>query len=222
MIVLSIDTAGVDCAACVYDSGTGAVLGAVTETIGKGHAERLMAIVDAALADAKRTLSDIERIAVTIGPGSFTGIRVGVAAARGFALSLGVEAVGITTLATLAEQHRHDHGPRAVWVALDAKRDECYLQSFAADGVPSGKARLLPIAEAKQALSGFQGVVIGSAAPLLAGADTGAGPDHFPIDAVARLAAACATPGEKPAPLYLRGPDARPQTGFALERAPVA
>ena len=98
MIVLAIDTAGVDCSAALYDSAAGKVLSEVTETIGKGHAERLMAVIDEALAVANLPLKSVERVAVVIGPGSFTGIRVGVAAARGLALALGVESVGVTTL----------------------------------------------------------------------------------------------------------------------------
>lgn len=102
MIVLAIDTAGVDCSAAVYDAQNSVVLAEVSETLGKGHAERLMAMIDEALAKAGRDLREVSRIAVTVGPGSFTGIRVGVAAARGLALALGVECVGVSTLAVLA------------------------------------------------------------------------------------------------------------------------
>ncbi|MDQ1197378.1 tRNA (adenosine(37)-N6)-threonylcarbamoyltransferase complex dimerization subunit type 1 TsaB [Agrobacterium sp. SORGH_AS 787] len=218
MIILSIDTSGVDCSACVYDSASDNVLGEVTENIGKGHAELLMGIIDGALAQAGLTLDAIERLAVTIGPGSFTGIRVGVSAARGFALSLGVEAVGVTTLETLAAHHlRHQPG-QPVAVGLDAKRDECYLQIFAADGAPVTDAALVSLDEARQSLAGFDGAIVGSAAPLFAGEETGSGPDHFPIATVARVAATKPAHQPKPAPLYLRGPDARPQSGFALER----
>jgi len=218
MIILSIDTSGVDCSACVYDSASDSVLGEVTENIGKGHAELLMGIIDGAMAQAGLTLDAIERLAVTIGPGSFTGIRVGVAAARGFALSLGVEAVGVTTLETLAAHHlRHQPG-QPVAVGLDAKRGECYLQIFAADGAPLTDAALVSLDEARQSLAGFDGAIVGSAAPLFAGEEAGSGPDHFPIATVARVAATKPAHQPKPAPLYLRGPDARPQSGFALER----
>ena len=83
MIVLAIDTAGTGCFAGVYDAGEDRLLASAGADIGRGHAEQLMAFVDQALADSGCTLADIDRIAVTIGPGSFTGIRVGVAAARG-------------------------------------------------------------------------------------------------------------------------------------------
>lgn len=222
MIVLALDTSGVDCSACVYDSPSDSVLGEVRETIGKGHAERLMAVIDGALQQARLPLQKVERIAVTIGPGSFTGIRVGVAAARGFALSLGIEAVGVTTLETLALHHLLENPGLPVAVGLDAKRGEIYLQTFGADGSPLREATLLSLDDAKTAIAGFDGAVIGSGAPLLAGLEEGSGPDHFPIAAVARAAARKSAGLPKPAPLYLRGPDARPQTGFALARRDVA
>lgn len=75
MIILALDTAGVDCAAAVYDSGRDTVLGEASDMIGKGHAEHMIGIVDRALDQAGLALSDIDRLAVTIGPGSFTGIR---------------------------------------------------------------------------------------------------------------------------------------------------
>jgi tRNA A37 threonylcarbamoyladenosine modification protein TsaB len=109
-----------------------------------------------------------------------------------------------------------------VAVGLDAKRGETYLQTFGMDGLPLNEAALLSLDDAKSVLSGFNGSVIGSAAPLFAGEESGSGPDHFPIASVAR-AGACKPEGRpKPAPLYLRGPDARPQTGFALARQDVA
>jgi tRNA threonylcarbamoyladenosine biosynthesis protein TsaB len=222
MIVLALDTSGVDCSACIYDSISDRVLGEVCETIGKGHAERLMAVIDGALEQAQLSLQNVERIAVTIGPGSFTGIRVGVAAARGFALSLGIEAMGVTTLETLALHHLLENPDRPVAVGLDAKRGETYLQTFSADGSPLRDAGLLSLEEARLVIDSFDGAVIGSAAPLFAGAETGSGPDHFPIASVARAAARQPAGPPKPAPLYLRGPDARPQTGFALARQGVA
>lgn len=218
MIVLALDTSGGDCAACIYDSASDVILGKVCETIGKGHAERLMSIVDTALEAANIDLKAVQRIAVTIGPGSFTGIRVGVSAARGFALSLGVEAVGVTTLEVMAKEWQDRHGQKAVTVAMDARRGEVYIQSFAADGTVVGDAAILPLEDAIALFSEVGGEVTGSATPLLKEGASASGPDRFEITAVARLGAARPQGGPRPAPLYLRGPDARPQTGFALER----
>ena len=219
MIVLALDTAGIDCAAALYDSETGRVLAEVCETIGKGHAERLMAMIDEALAASGLVLADLDRVAVTVGPGSFTGIRVGVAAARALALALGIEAVGVTTLAVLAAIHRETGADQPVFVAMDAKRGEVYAQVFAADGAVLSEPVELAIADAEALPARYGAAVAGSGAPLLAGAAEGSGPDHFSIAHVARLGADLQPGAARPKPLYLRAPDAKPQTGFALSRA---
>ncbi|NEI68425.1 tRNA (adenosine(37)-N6)-threonylcarbamoyltransferase complex dimerization subunit type 1 TsaB [Rhizobium lusitanum] len=217
MIVLALDTAGVDCAAAVYDSGSDSVMGEVTETIGRGHAEHLMHVVDEALAKANVALSAIERVVVTVGPGSFTGIRIGVAAARGFALSLNVPAVGVTTLEVMAAAAREQNPGKSVLAAIDAKREEIYLQSFDADGDPLDEARAVTIDEARTIAAAFDGIVTGTAIARLSDAPPAERPDAFPIAIVARLGAGKPA-GEKPKPLYLRGPDARPQAGYAVAR----
>ena len=219
MIVLALDTAGVDCAAAVYDSGGkgDSVIWEVTETIGRGHAEHLMGVVDRALAKANVALAAIERVVVTVGPGSFTGIRIGVAAARGFALSLSIPAVGVTTLEVMAAAARENSAGRSVLAAIDAKREEIYLQSFDADGAPLDEPRAVMIDEARTIADGFDGIVTGTAVARLRGEPPPERPDAFPIAIVARLGATKPV-GEKPKPLYLRGPDARPQAGYAVAR----
>lgn len=217
MIILALDTAGVDCAAAVYDSGSDSVMGEVTETIGRGHAEHLMDVVDAALAKAGIALAAVERIVVTVGPGSFTGIRIGVAAARGFALSLDIPAIGITTLEVMAAAAREQNPGQSVLAAIDAKREEIYLQPFDADGRPLDEARAVTIGEARAIAGAFDGVVTGTAVARLSEAPPAERPDAFPIAVVARLGAAKPV-SDKPKPLYLRGPDARPQAGYAVAR----
>lgn len=215
MIVLAIDTAGVDCAAAVFDSHTGKILGRVSETIGRGHAERLMAMIDEALAQARLSLTDLNRIGVTVGPGSFTGIRVGVAAARGLALALGMECVGVSTLEVLAQTASEPDKP--ILAAINAHRDEVYAQSFQA-GTPQAEPLLLELDDylARAAVAGT--VLVGSASALVTDRNVETGPDHYPIEIVARIAATAKAQG-KAKPLYLRGPDAKPQTGFAVSRA---
>ncbi|MFK0162808.1 tRNA (adenosine(37)-N6)-threonylcarbamoyltransferase complex dimerization subunit type 1 TsaB [Rhizobium sp. NPDC090279] len=217
MIVLALDTAGVDCAAAVYDSSSDSVMGEVTETIGRGHAEHLMHVVDETLAKAGTTLSAVECVVVTVGPGSFTGIRIGVAAARGFALSLNVPAVGVTTLEVMAATARAQNPGKSVLAAIDAKREEIYLQGFDADGNPLDEARAVTIDEARIIAGAFDGIVTGTAVARLRDAPPAERPDAFPIAIVARLGAGKSA-GEKPKPLYLRGPDARPQAGYAVAR----
>ena len=221
MIVLALDTAGTGCFAAVYDSGEDRLLASAGAVIGRGHAEQLMAFVDQALEASGKTLADIERIAVTIGPGSFTGIRVGVAAARGFALALGVPAVGISVLAALSEAARQAHPGRDVLAAMDAKRDELYCQRFKADGEAGSAPEILALDEARRIFAGFEGVVCGSAAGLLVDAPLPdvPGTDAVDIGLVGRLGATADPHQEKPSPLYLRGPDVKSQAGFAVARA---
>lgn len=227
MIVLAIDTAGAACAAAVYDTDQDRILAEISDVIGKGHAEKLMAMIDDVLAQSALTLPDLHRIAVTIGPGSFTGIRVGLAAARGLALALGIDVVGVSTLSVLAAAHRATGGETGaqgeVFAAMDAKRDEVYAQLFGAHGVPQSLPALVTVDEFRQWASKAARVT-GSARHLL---DQGhkdhlreeeSAMDRFPIDHVARLGALAEVSG-KPAPLYLRGPDAKPQTGFAVARS---
>ncbi len=216
MIVLAIDTAGGDCSAALYDGAARRLLGVSTEMIGRGHAEKLMATIDSALAAADLDLSDVERIAVTVGPGSFTGIRVGVAAARGLALSLGIEAVGVSTLATLA--NLADETGRPVLAAMDAKRDEIYLQRFSAAREPEGEPEMVSLVRFREIATSGEWQVAGSAGALLLDPDAETEKDRFSISVVARLGAEAKAAG-KPKPLYLRGPDAKPQTGFAVSRA---
>jgi tRNA threonylcarbamoyladenosine biosynthesis protein TsaB len=211
MIVLAIDTAGIDCSAAVFDSSAGRLLSAVSEEIGKGHAERLMAVIDQALDEAAVDLHAVGRIAVVIGPGSFTGIRVGVAAARGLALSLGIECVGVSTLEALAASHRVTSGSgKPVLVAMDAKREEIYAQAFAADGATLSEPAALSAEDVDNLASTLSAEPVGSWV-----SKTG---DRFDIGTVARIGAAKDAAGARPKPLYLRGPDAKPQTGFALAR----
>jgi tRNA threonylcarbamoyl adenosine modification protein YeaZ len=221
MIVLAIDTAGTGCFAAVYDSANDTLLASAGADIGRGHAEQLMAFIDQALAESGKLLADIERIAVTIGPGSFTGIRVGVAAARGFALALGVPAIGVSVLAALAEAAREANPGQAVLAAMDAKRDELYCQSFEADGTARTQAQMLELPETRRMFADFDGIICGTATKHLtdnsqvAVAQT----DLTDIRIVARLGALSDPSQGKPSPLYLRGPDVKSQAGFAVARA---
>jgi tRNA threonylcarbamoyl adenosine modification protein YeaZ len=138
--------------------------------------------------------SDLTAVAVCTGPGSFTGLRVGIAAARGFAMGLGVPAIGITRFEALAAGH---DGPVAV--VLRGRQQTVYLQMFDAAGVAAGPATMLSVNSLPSVIpSGLP--VIGDHGPL-------AGPALADPATVARLAQGRGA-GPLPAPLYLRGPDA--------------
>jgi tRNA threonylcarbamoyl adenosine modification protein YeaZ len=218
MLTLAIDTAANFCSACVWDGAH--ALGREERNIGRGHAEQLVETVERVLAAAGRDFIDISRVAVTVGPGSFTGIRVGVAAARGFGLALGVPVAGVTTLEALAVDAR-EKADGAMTVAIHGGRGQVFLQSFSADGVPLGEPVAVATEEAAFAVPASARFLAGNAAaeiasaldrPVPAGIDRATGA----IETVARLGESSDRP---PVPLYMRGADARPQAGFALPRA---
>ena len=104
MIVLAIDTACSACSAALARDGV--VVAARSEAMARGHAEALMPMVQAVMAEARIAWADLELVAVTNGPGSFTGLRTGLAAARGIALAQGIPVAGVTTLEAVAAAGR--------------------------------------------------------------------------------------------------------------------
>ncbi|MFC4626449.1 tRNA (adenosine(37)-N6)-threonylcarbamoyltransferase complex dimerization subunit type 1 TsaB [Daeguia caeni] len=224
MKILAIDTAASICAVAIYDTDSAAVLAAISEDIGKGHAEVLMDFIARALVEADLDMDGIDRIAVNIGPGSFTGVRIGVSAARGFALALDRPAIGISAFAAIAAETGSAFAGRPVLVLLDAHRGEIYAQSFDAAGKALTRPLVLTHDEAV-ALCAAQDettVLAGSAAAAINAAlenrfALGEAKATGAIATYAWLAADIA-PDEAPKPLYMRGPDAKPQVGFALPR----
>lgn len=220
MNLLAIDTAANLCAACVYDTAAGRELGRAVRDIGKGHAEVLMDVIGEAISKASLTFAGVGAIAVAVGPGSFTGIRVGVSVARGLALALKVPATGVTTLEALAFEAREKFGGKTVLAAIDGGRDGIYAALY--DGL--GKIGYAPAVVdfgTTMELAGNAAVVTGSAASRIIGAAElllGSEAPTADIAIYAKLALAKGFAGEKPRPLYLRAPDAKPQAHFALPR----
>ena len=99
MRVLAIDTALEACAAAVLDTESAGIMAHESLAMQRGHAEALMPLIKRVMDRAGLAYAALDRVAVTIGPGSFTGLRVGIAAARGIALAAGKPAVGLSTLA---------------------------------------------------------------------------------------------------------------------------
>ena len=176
----------------------------------KGHQERLASMVNEVMGQAGLRFQDLDRIGVTVGPGSFTGLRVGVAFAKGLAAALGKPCVGVETLEALVAEE-----PGLAAALIDARRGQVYVQVFE-DGRALMAPDVLPIETAAARLAelcaGRSVTLVGSGAPLLAPAlpkslvKTLIAPD--PV-VVARLAAKARECGP-PKPLYLRPPDARP------------
>lgn len=211
MIVLALDTCLGACSAAL--TADGASLAWASEAMTRGHQERLAPMVREVLAKANIPAAAIDRIGVTIGPGSFTGLRVGLAFAKGLALALGQPCVGIGTLESLAASIPAGGGQAA---AIDAGRGRLYLQLFDR-GQPLRAPGILTVEAAAARLVELRGAgavtLVGPGAALLAHAVADA--DLIALTApcalaVARLAAGA--PLAAPRPLYLRPPDARLKT----------
>src|SRR6201992_2367360 len=126
MLILAIDTALDACAAAVLDTGTGKMIAQESEPMKRGHAEALMPLIARVMKDSGVPFAALDRVAVTTGPGSFTGLRVRLSAARGIALAARKPAVGVTALSAFAAPIVSESGEHPVISAIDARHDQVY------------------------------------------------------------------------------------------------
>jgi len=197
-VIVAIDTSAAQCAVAVC-AADATVLAHSAVPMARGHAEHLFPMLDDALRRAGGSYADLTRVAVCTGPGSFTGIRVGVSAARGLALGRGVPVFGVTRFEALAAGVAGDI-PVAVAIAARGGR---YRQDFRPDGTATGEMRFEAEGETAPPPVGSRPVGDGWC-PDIPGGDGLADPA-----AIARLAATRA-PGALPVPVYLRVADADP------------
>lgn len=225
--ILAFDTTMQACSAALWRDGS--IRTHRFEPRQRGHAEALMPMVEAVRRDAAAAWSDIDAIAVTVGPGTFTGVRIGLAAARGLALVTGAVVAGVTSLEALAaEALAASPADGHLLVCVDARRGQVYVQGFvvsaAGDVRPADHPAACDPADAGARLvPGTR--VVGSGAGLVRAALTSV-PDAVTFDplplqpdarTIAGLVARRGLPAgstPQPVPLYLRPPDAkRPDTG---------
>src|SRR3954462_11948267 len=121
MLILAIDTALDACAAAVLDTTAGGVVAQESQTMKRGHAEALMPLIARVMKSSGIAFTALDRIAATTGPGSFTGLRVGLSAARGIALAPGKPVVGVTTLTAFAAPIVSESGENPIISAIDAR-----------------------------------------------------------------------------------------------------
>ena len=216
--MLALDTALSATSVAIVDGER--VLAARTEPMERGHQERLGGLVRDAMAEAGVAFGALNRIGVTIGPGSFTGLRVGLAFAKGLSVALGVPCVGVGALEALAASCA-SHG--LVAAVIDAHRGQVYLQLFRGGAsLTAPQACTLDATDvAIENLGGGDPIIaVGSGARHLTPSATLSIDDRRFCDpvAIARLTAAAPEPIQRPQPLYLRAPDAK----TIAERAAVS
>jgi tRNA threonylcarbamoyladenosine biosynthesis protein TsaB len=218
MLILAIDTALDACAAGVLDTEAGKLIAQESLDMKRGHAEALMPLIARVMKESGVAFASLDRIAVTTGPGSFTGLRVGLSAARGIALAANKPAVGLTTLTAYAAPVVSQNLEQPVISAIDARHDQVYFQVVSGNGSSLIRPRVAPIEEALGAARFGAPHLVGNAAQILADRWPAQALPPFKVDAqaapeiawVAWLGAAV-SPNTAPArPYYLRAPDAKP------------
>ena len=200
-LILAIDTAATRLQlALLAEDGSSETL---VEDMVTGQAERLFPALESLLARKGGVYADLSRIAVTTGPGSFTGLRIGISAARGLGLALGIPVLGIPSLLALSLVTRCE--PLAV--LLDARRGEAYFQAFSGPAIPIRPAALLPMDEAQQRVPQGASIVTSPLVDILA---------------LARFAATVDPAAYPPEASYVRDADAKPQEKFRVARVGAA
>ena len=224
MRILSFDTATSACSAAVWEDGR--IVAKRFEPMSRGQSERLMPMVREVLSEAGIDFPDLDLLAVTIGPGAFTGLRIGLAAARGMALAGDLAYFGVTTLnAIAAGVSEHERQKANVLVVLDSKRPEVYAQTFRSDLRPLSEAQALMPADLAALTENGEGygervLVAGDGAGQAVEAlkdkgieavlSTAPGvPDAATVAAIAAERWSPDQPAEPLRPLYLRPPDAK-------------
>src|SRR5213082_1253415 len=168
MLILAIDTALDACAAGVLDTDAGKLIAQESLPMKRGHAEALMPLIARVTQQSRLPFSAFDRIAVTTGPGSFTGLRVGLSAARGIALAAAKPVVGLTTLTAYAAPFVGDNSEHPIIAAIDARHDHVYFQVVSGDGSSLVKPKVAPIGEALEAWRFGTPHLVGNAAKILA------------------------------------------------------
>ena len=227
MNILAFDTCFVSCSAAVYlAAGEVARNADQFELMEKGHSERIVPMIAAVLGKARLAIEEIGSFAVTVGPGSFTGARTGIAVARALALATGKPVRGTSSLHVMAAGLRERRPVGAIAIAVSTRDGLVYFQTFdGPDTQPTSAPCVTSPRDAVDALRGMPHMVAGAGASLVVAA-ADATRDRFelidePVDAQARVLALMAlqlpilTP---PRPLYLREPDAKPQSGVLIQR----
>ncbi|MCI0467068.1 MAG: tRNA (adenosine(37)-N6)-threonylcarbamoyltransferase complex dimerization subunit type 1 TsaB [Beijerinckiaceae bacterium] len=217
MKILAIETALSAVSACVLDDAAEVPEAIETMAMERGHAEALLPLIDRVMARAEGGFESLGRVAVTVGPGSFTGLRVGIAAARAIGLACKIPVAGVSTLAALAAPLILEQKPGLAVTAIDARRGNVYFAAFGPFGRTVVPPRMAQAREALRSLGAGPLRLAGSGARLLAAEAAAAGTvaeiahDCSGVDIlfVAKLGLLADPAMTPPRPLYLTAPGAK-------------
>ena len=205
-MILGIDTSAAQCAVALFRvSDPQADPISLCRAMERGHAEQLFPMIDAILAEAGTGYEALTRIGVCTGPGSFTGLRIGVAAARGIALGRAIPVIGVSRFEALAAEALAIRKGAPVAVCLSGRGEGVYVQVFGADGAALGPAAMVTAATLAAAIPPGVTRFAGDAAPLVPAPLL---PDGLADPVLIARMCSAREPGALPAPLYLRGADA--------------
>lgn len=223
--ILALDSSGAACSTALWRRG--AIVARRYREMARGHAEVLMPMLVETVAEAGESFSALNAVAVTVGPGAFTGIRIGLAAARGIALAAGIPVVGVTTFAAVAEAvSETERANRRLLVLLDSKRGDVFVQEFASERAAVGSPTILSPDAVLHRLAPGSFILAGDGIAVVrshlgaAGLDVEYSAVNGPADAcwVAQLAARSIAErtGLPATPLYLRAPELRSPSATAI------
>ena len=230
MNILSFDTTLNHCSVAVLSDAR--IVAHQSRVLQRGHAEALMPMIGEVLEEAQLGFADLDLVAVTTGPGTFTGQRVGLSAARGIGVARDLPVQGVGSLSAIAHEARNEHEGVDILVVLDARRGQFYIQHFPADMAiwpDASPPRAIETDQLSELLPDRPCIIVGTGVELarnILGSDIqnlliSSSPQEADAAAVAELAAGIAMaqgmPLAPPAPLYLRAPDAKLPGGKSLE-----
>lgn len=226
MRILAIDTALGACSACVLDEGADQPLALESLAMERGHAEALMPLIERVMNQVEGGFFSLDRVAVTVGPGSYTGLRVGVSAARAIAFAADIPAVGVTTVAAVAAPLVGREGGRVIAAALDARHGQVWFQALSSEGRQLVSLRQVGYRDAARAIGSGPVSLAGSGALAVANEAWAIGLDAVVVDDarapdviwIAKLGLIADPAAAPPRPLYLKAPETTPQDRARLPR----
>ena len=224
MNILAVDTSGEDCGISIKKGSTNKLMVFVNEKSKKSYAECLPSLLVSALTEVNLNISNIDRIGVSIGPGSFAGIRTGLSFVKGLSLVQKIPLVGISTFQILAESINDEIEYQSILALVDSKPGEYFVQVFSSDDNIKVSPQLKTTNQILDLISKNFAIVCAENSNFLKQTEIEKLATILIINTKQKLKTICrlsidaTKPFKNPAPLYMRSPDVKPQTGFSVAK----